>query len=137
MPENYDLGTAVLIALCFVLLFASVLGFVYFHSSEREHSTKIYIVPNSYTNYLDGNETSFTLAMENGEGKDMNYAARFFAGNRIIGSRQFFLQSGEKYRERIVLDLEGRQEQFPFKIRSVVSADGKGIQVFYWVLGQG
>ncbi|MFH1225413.1 MAG: hypothetical protein V1676_06450 [Candidatus Diapherotrites archaeon] len=105
--------------------------------NEPEHGTAVYLVHDSWDSYLRGGKAVFTYGIENREGRDMNYAVRFFAAGTLIKSGDIFVPAGKSIEVPAALDVPAELRTYPFKIRVVASYSGSGQEAFFWIKGSG
>lgn len=121
--------------IAYAVILAIILGIlvsVFFIFVNKESYSALYIVPNS-TMY-DSNENSivFTYGVTSYETGKTDYEMNIFSSDKIVEIKEFSLNSGEIFEERIKLSLPS-ETLFPDKI-SLKLNTGKNVEeVHFWI----
>lgn len=117
---------------CFLGIFiASYLIWYHF----RESYSALYLIPESYTNYVEGDTISFVYGVKSYETKRTKYNLKIYLGGRLEEEKVFWLESGEKREEEVSLRIP-EQMEFPAKVRLVLEANGREYDVHFWLKGR-
>ena len=119
-----------------VIVFAILLGIIFaggllFLESREERFTSLYLRPDSYTNYPQGNITSFTYGIRSFERERMSYDFRILIGNQTVNSTRQELDPGEVVEKNMTLDLTG--VTLPTQLRLLLVSGHDSYEVHYWL----
>ncbi len=109
---------------------------IYMLSQESRFSS-LYLVPGSYSNYIQNGTISFTYGAECYEGQKTNYHLNIFIGNKKIGERNFVLCNPRRKLEESI-EIKGIYREglkFPVKLRLVLTYDNGTNEVHFWIKG--
>jgi len=96
----------------------------------------LYLVPGSYSNYIEGGRIAFTYGVECYQLKPTRYHLDILLGDRKISERDFVLCSPERKREERV-EITGIRGalSFPVKLRLVLTYGNRAEEVHFWIKG--
>jgi hypothetical protein len=120
------------------VIIASILGVivtVIFIISGKESYSALYLVPDSYSNYVDGNKVSFVYGIKCFERERTKYILEIYFGDMLADTRVFELNYGEtlEQKEEILLPTD---ISFPVKISLVLKAKNNTEEVHFWLKGR-
>ena len=122
-----DLKKAIVISIITGILISVVLIL----ESKEESFSSLYIYPESYTNYPEGNTTSFIYGFESHEKEITPYHLEIFIGNVLIEKEDFELNPLEVHEEMKVLNIPA--VKFPSKVTLVVKSPHYAYDSYYWL----
>jgi plastocyanin len=99
--------------------------------SKEESFSSLYIYPDSYTNYPDGDTTSFMYGFKSNEKERIAYHLEIFMGDILVDKKDFDLDPLEVHEEEIVLKIP--EVRFPVKVRLVVKSKRNTYDTHYWL----
>ena len=124
------IGKAIILA-CILGLIVT-LGLVM--AIKEESFSALYLRPESYSNYVEGNEVSFVYGVRCFENQKTRYALEIFLGDELVDKKEFEMEKGEnEWAETIDIpnDIE-----FPIKVRLVLRANDEVSDTHFWLKGR-
>ncbi|NOZ58315.1 MAG: hypothetical protein GXO66_01860 [Euryarchaeota archaeon] len=119
-----------------VLVGVAVEAYLIYVLKQESRFSALYLVPGSYSNYIEDGSLSFTYGVECYEGRPTSYHLEIYLGERKIGERDFTLcNPGKKREERIELTGLRGGMPFPVKLRLVLTSERGTNEVHFWVKG--
>jgi hypothetical protein len=121
--------------IAYAVILAIILGIlvsVFFIFVNKESYSALYIIPNS--TIYDSNENSivFSYGVTSYETGKTNYEMNIFSSDKLVEKKEFSLNNGEIFEERIKIFLPP-ETQFPDKI-SLKLNNGKNVEeVNFWI----
>ena len=121
-----------------VIVVSSICGVIItvlllWNSGQETYST-LYLVPNSYSNYVASDKISFIFGVECFENKNTNYHLNIFLDDTIIEQREFEMSYG-KSEWKVMIDIPAETE-FPTKLRLVLEANEIIYDTHFWLKGR-
>lgn len=99
--------------------------------TKEERFSSLYIYPESYTNYPEGNTTSFIYGVKSYERERTGYDLEVFVGDRLVDKKQFELNPGETREEKEILAIP--DAKLPVKVRLVLKSPFNAYDAHYWL----
>jgi uncharacterized membrane protein len=119
-----------------VLVGVVVEAYLIYVLKQESRFSALYIVPGSYSNYIQNGTVAFTYGVECYEGRPTKYHLDIFLGDKKIGERDFTLcNPGKKLEERMEIKGLRRGLEFPVKLRLVLTHDNRTNDVHFWIKG--
>jgi len=119
------------------VIISCIIGFLvamYFVFAEKESFSVLYIKPDSYSNYVRGNEVSFIYGVKCFENKKTRYVVEIFLGDVLVGRNEFEMENGE--REWNVSFKIPENLEFPTKVRVVLRWNNQSMDSYFWLRGR-
>lgn len=108
----------------------AIVGILITEISDERFSS-LYIYPDSYTNYPEGDTVSFIYGFKSNETERTSYDLKFFLDSKLINEKHFELDQGEVHEEKETLDISG--VIFPAKVRLVLKSPSNTYETHYWI----
>lgn len=118
-------------AVFFAIIIGILLSFIFLYQDDESYSG-LYLNPNSIIFNAQDKTVSFTYGVSCWETSKKNYNLDIFSNDIWIINKQFTLNKGEKWEERVHISIP-QETTYPNKI--ILKLDtGTGIeQVFFWI----
>jgi uncharacterized membrane protein len=130
LENNFQqIKTAVIIAIILGLVTS-----VFFLVIEKESYSSIYLVPDSIIHNSDDNTVLYVYGVISSETQKMNYTVDTYVGDELIKTKQFSLNNGETFEERVKTVLPANA-QYPEKITLALNGT-KSESVHFWITNQ-
>ncbi len=110
-------------------------GYLIYTLKQESTFSALYLVPGSYSNYLEDGTVSFTYGVECYERRATTYRLDIYLGERKIAERKFTLCNPEKKKEEKVEITGLRNLAYPVKLRLVLSTADSTNDVHFWIKG--
>jgi uncharacterized membrane protein len=101
---------------------------------EKESYSSIYLVPDSIIHNSDDNTVLYVYGVISSETQKMNYTVDTYVGDELIKTKQFSLNNGETFEERVKTVLPANA-QYPEKITLALNGT-KSESVHFWITNQ-
>lgn len=98
---------------------------------REERFSQLYIYPESYTNFPEGNTISFIYGVKSYEKQNMSYDLEIFIGNKLMDRRNLTVQPGKTYEEKVELDIP--DVSFPIKVNLILNSSYNTYDTHYWL----
>ncbi len=119
-----------------VLVGIAVEAYLIYVLKQESRFSALYLVPGSYSNYIQNGTVAFTYGVECYEGRPTGYHLDIFLGDRKIGERDFTLcNPRKKLEERIEITGLRSELEFPVKLRLVLTHNNRTNDVHFWIKG--
>lgn len=120
------------------IILACILGLIvtlWLVMAIREESfSALYLRPESYSNYVEGNEVSFAYGVRCFENQKTRYELEIFLGDELVDKKEFEMEKGEnEWTETIDIPNE---IEFPVKVRLVLKANDEVYDTHFWLKGR-
>ncbi len=99
--------------------------------TKEERFSSFYIYPDSYTNYPEGNTTSFIYGVKSYEIERTGYDLEIFLNDQIIDRKHFELEPGGIHEENETFDISGMS--YPAKVKLVLKSPYNIYENHYWL----
>lgn len=99
--------------------------------TKQERFSSLYLYPESYTNFPEGNITSFIFGVKSYEKVRMSYDLQVFISNKLIDNRHFELDPGEVREEKMILEIP--TVEFPAKVKLELTSPYATYDAHYWL----
>lgn len=99
--------------------------------TKEERFTSLYIYPESYTNYPEGNIISFVYGVKSYEKERTAYDLEIFIGNKLMDKKHFELNPGEVRDEKESIEIPN--VKLPVKVRLILKSPYSTYEVHYWL----
>ncbi len=119
------------------VIVAILVGFLvtlYFVFEGKEGFSALYIKPDSYSNYVVGDEVSFIYGVRCFEGRRTGYVSEIFLGDYSLRRDEFEMEPGERLWNVSFKVPEGLE--FPVKVRVVLTKGGEEYDAHFWLKGR-
>jgi hypothetical protein len=127
-PDKTTLWAVILTCLIGVAAVAYLLH----ATSMRENYVAIYLKPDSYPNYLEGNTVKFTYGIQQYGEPSSKYILEVYMGNNLVATREL-----ERYEGENEVELKLPEEmRFPTKVKLVLKTDYGENEVHFWLKGR-
>ncbi len=98
---------------------------------KEERFSSLYIYPDSYTNYLAGNSTSFIYGIKSYEKENTSYDLEIFIGSSLLDKKHIELSPGEVHEEKESLEIP--DVRFPVQVKLVLKSPFETYDAHYWL----
>lgn len=102
-------------------------------TKEEDYFSAVYFKPESYSNYLEDNKTSFVYGIENHEKGDEKYNIKFYANDSLLKEQSLLVGKDGKVEEPETLSLKDLNLSFPIKLKMAVKVNEEPYEVHYWI----
>lgn len=99
---------------------------------RTERFSAIYITPDSYSNFPDGDTVSFTYGIRSFEKQRLGYSIKFYVNNVKMSEKTVELSPGEVFEEKKIIKLPANII-YPAKIRIISTYANDQNEVHYWL----
>jgi len=103
--------------------------------TKKESYSALYLNPESYENYIEGDTVRFTYGVQSYETKRTLYSIQVFLGERQVGVKEFSLEPNQKTEDEISFQI-GPEQMFPEKVLVNMAANNQEYSVHYWLKGR-
>jgi hypothetical protein len=102
----------------------------------NESYSALYLKPDSYSNYLDGNTISFIYGVQCFETKRTDYNLRVFLNETQVAQKEFSLGGkGNVVEDNISFEVSPNTV-FPVKVSLLLTANNKEYSTHFWLKGR-
>ncbi len=108
-----------------------VIASVLIISARQERFSSLYIYPESYTNYPEGNIIYFIYGVRSYERERTGYDLEIFIGGRLVDKKSFEMEPGEVREEKETIEISDLE--LPAKVKLVLSSPYNTYDVHYWL----
>jgi hypothetical protein len=131
LQNNYQqIKTAVVIAIILGLITS-----VFFLMIEKESYSSIYLLSDSIIPVPDNNTVLYAYGITSSENQKMDYILETYAGDELVNTKKFSLNSGETLEEGVKTVLPANVT-YPEKITLTLRTSSKNESVFFWINNQ-
>jgi hypothetical protein len=120
------------------VVIAIILGMItsiFFLVIEKESYSSLYLVPDSIIHNSDDNTVLYAYGIISSENQKMDYSLHTYIGDELIKTKQFSLNNGETFEERVKTDLPVNIS-YPEKITLTLKTGLKNESVHFWINNQ-
>jgi uncharacterized membrane protein len=133
--ENKELDKIIWIAAIAAIFLGIIVTAYLVLETKKESYSALYLKPDSYQNYINGNTVSFTYGVTSYETARTAYDLRVFLGENQVTGKQFTLEPGQAAEDTISFEIP-QNASFPQKILLNMSANNQEYSVHFWVKGR-
>lgn len=128
LQDNYQqIKTAVIIAIILGLAISA-----FFLIIEKESYSAIYLLSDSIIYNPDDNTVLYIYGITSSETQKTDYTLDIYVGDELIKTKQFSLNNGETFEERVKTVLPAGA-QYPEKITLKLNTGSKSESVHFWI----
>lgn len=132
MAKSRNMGKIIRNAVLFSIIVAVIVeAYILNESRKGENYTVFYLLPDSYSNYLEGDTLNFTYNIESHGRASTSYRLRIFVGDQLVTENEM-RRAGKN---DVVLHLPEAM-RFPTKVRLVLNSDYGENEVHFWIKGR-
>lgn len=120
------------------VIIASIIGLVVvaiFLIFGKESYSALYLVPDSYSNYVGGDRVSFVYGIKCAEKEKTRYVLEIYYGDVLVNTKEFELDSGETLEQKAEIHLPS-DISFPTKITLILRVNNNTEEVHFWLKGR-
>lgn len=115
-----------------IIVGIAVAAYLFWTTTIGDNYTVIYIQPDSYSNYLDGNSIKFAYGIQQYGKSSNSYLMDIFIGNTLVATRDLKKRTGLN---EIVLQVP-ENIQLPTKVSLNLKTDYGENEVHFWIKGK-
>lgn len=101
---------------------------------EEAHSA-LYLLPDSYSNYIEGDKVSFIYGIKCAEKGKTRYLLEIYVGDILVSNKEIELNSGETLEQKAEIHLPS-DISFPLKVTLILRVNNNTEEVHFWLKGR-
>ena len=109
-----------------------VTGYFINETEKEEDYISIYILPDSYSNYIDGENIQFTYGIKQYGKRSSKYILRVYLGEQMVTERDLKTSIGMN---EVIINVP-KNIMFPTKVQIELETDNGINDVHFWVYGR-
>jgi len=107
-------------------------AYLVYETSRGENYAALYLIPDSYSNYMDGNNVNFTYGITQYGRRSDKYILSVYMGDQLIATRDLKQKIGVN---EVVLKVP-EDVKLPAAVKLVLETDHGTTEVHFWIKGR-